>query len=230
MLHALSLQKLGDPKCTGSKLRKGEQTRQAILEAGLAMAAREGLEGITIGSLAETIGMSKSGVFSHFGSREDLQIAILKLYEQRFIQELLLANLKEPRGLPRLRAVIHAWLRRSAQEATEGCIWISGATEFDARPGPVRDCLVGMVRSWQKELSRTISLAIEEGHLRPDTDPEQMVFEIYGAVLVLHHDGLLLKSSNAIDRARASIDRLLASYQTPEGKSSRTKLQVARSA
>lgn len=196
-------------------MRKGEQTRNVILQAGLNMAAREGLEGITIGTLAETIGMSKSGVFSHFGSREDLQIAILKEYEQRFIQETLIAHLRHPRGLPRLKAIVQSWVKQSAQEASEGCIWISGATEFDARPGPVRDTLVGMVRSWQAELSRAIVIAVQEGHLKANTDVEQLVFEIYGAVLVLHHDARLLQSLNAVDRALGSLDRLLLSYQSP---------------
>lgn len=193
-------------------MRKGDITRNAILETGLSIAARDGLEGITIGGLAESIGMSKSGVFSHFGSREELQIALLKAYEKRFFEQILVANLKVARGLPRLKAVIAEWIKQSAEEATEGCIWISGATEYDARPGPVRETLVAMVRSWQAELSRAIQLAIQEGHLRATTDAEQLVFEIYGVVLVLHHDGRLLQTVNSVQRAQASIERLLASY------------------
>jgi AcrR family transcriptional regulator len=157
--------------------------------------------------------MSKSGVFSHFGSREDLQIALLKAYEQRFIDHSLIANLKQPRGLPRLQAIVDAWLELSAREATDGCIWISGATEYDARPGAVRETLVGMVHSWQREMSRAITQAIEMGHLRADTDAEQLVFEIYGVILVLHHDGRLLQSANVVGRAERSIRRLLDSYQ-----------------
>jgi AcrR family transcriptional regulator len=194
-------------------MRKGDITRNAILETGLSIAARDGLEGITIGGLAESIGMSKSGVFSHFGSREELQIALLKAYEKRFFEQILVANLKVARGLPRLKSVIAEWINQSAEEATEGCIWISGATEYDARPGPVRETLVAMVRSWQAELSRAIQLAIQEGHLRANTDPEQLVFEIYGVVLVLHHDGRLLQTVNSVQRAQASIERLLASYE-----------------
>ncbi len=196
-------------------MRKGDVTKNAIIDAGLAIAARDGLEGITIGSLAESIGMSKSGVFSHFGSREDLQIALLKAYEQRFIDHALIASLKQPRGLPRLQAIVDAWLELSAREATAGCIWISGATEYDARPGAVRETLVGMVYSWQREMSRAINQAIEMGHLDASTDAEQLVFEIYGVILVLHHDGRLLQSPNVVGRAERSIRRLLASYQTP---------------
>jgi AcrR family transcriptional regulator len=198
-------------------MRKGDATKNAIIDAGLAIAARDGLEGITIGSLAESIGMSKSGVFSHFGSREDLQIALLKAYEQRFIEHSLIANLKHARGLPRLQAIVDAWLELSAREATDGCIWISGATEYDARPGAVRETLVGMVHSWQREMSRAITQAVEMGHLRADTDAEQLVFEIYGVILVLHHDGRLLQSANVVGRAERSIRRLLESYQPLPG-------------
>ena len=109
--------------------RKGEQTRAAIVEAALELAARNGLEGLTIGALAERMQMSKSGVFAHFGSREDLQIAVLKAYERRFVDEVLVPGLKEKRGLPRLRAIFDRWLDRTAIEAARGCIWISGAAE-----------------------------------------------------------------------------------------------------
>src|SRR5690606_26577638 len=126
--------------------RKGQQTRAAIVAAALEHAARNGLEGITIGALAERMQMSKSGVFAHFGSREDLQIAVLEEYERRFVQEVLVPGLKAPRGLPRLRAILARWLDRTAIEAASGCIWISGATEYDDRPGAVREELVGTVR------------------------------------------------------------------------------------
>ena len=134
-------------------MRKGEQTRAAIVSAALDLAARTGLEGLTIGALAERMRMSKSGVFAHFGSREDLQIAVLKEYENRFVDDVLAPCLKEQRGLPRLRAIFARWLDRTAIEAANGCIWISGASEYDDRPGAVRGELVAMVRSWQRELS-----------------------------------------------------------------------------
>ena len=128
-------------------MRKGEQTRAAIVDAALEMSARDGLEGLTIGALAERMRMSKSGVFAHFGSREDLQIAVLKAYERRFVDDILVPALKEKRGLPRLRAVFSRWLDRTAIEAASGCIWISGAVEYDDRPGSVREELVAMVSS-----------------------------------------------------------------------------------
>ncbi len=193
-------------------MKKGQLTRVAIIDSALDIAAREGLEGITIGSLADKLGMSKSGVFAHFGSREDLQIAVLKAYERRFIDLVLIPCLNQKRGLPRLQAIIDAWLERSKYEAENGCVWISSASEYDDRPGAVRDELVGMVHSWQRELTRTIKQCIESGDLHHDLDAEQLVFEIYGLILVVHHDARLLKSANAVVRARQSLQRLIASY------------------
>ena len=196
-------------------MRKGEQTRAAIVDSALDIASRAGLEGLTIGSLAERMQMSKSGVFAHFGSREDLQIAVLKAYEQRFVEDVLVPALPVRRGLPRLSAIFGRWLDRTAVEATQGCIYIAGATEYDDRPGTVRDELVKMVRSWQGELLRAIRQAIEMGDLLPDTDPEDLVFQMYGVILVLHHDGRLMRNPDAVGRARRSFDRLLRSYLNP---------------
>jgi len=203
--------------------RKGEQTRAAIVGAALELAARDGLEGLTIGALAERMRMSKSGVFAHFGSREDLQIAVLKAYERRFVDEVLLPGLKERRGLPRLRAIFERWVERTAIEAARGCIWISGATEYDDRPGAVREELVAMVRSWQRELSRAIQQAVETGDLPAGLDVQELLFQLYGVILVLHHDGRLLGSPDAVARARRSFDRLVDSYRhtalaSPAGK------------
>jgi len=194
-------------------LRKGEQTRAAIVDAALELAARDGLEGLTIGSLAERMKMSKSGVFAHFGSREDLQIAVLKAYERRFVDDVLVPALKEKRGLPRLREIFDRWLERTAIEAARGCIWISGAAEYDDRPGSVREELVAMVRSWQRELSRAIQQAVESRDLPADLDVQELVFQMYGVILVLHHDGRLLNSPDAVDRARRSFDRVIDSYR-----------------
>lgn len=196
-------------------MRKGEQTRSAILDAACELAARDGLEGLTIGALAERMGMSKSGVFAHFGSREDLQIAVLKAYERRFVEDVLKPGLEAPRGLARLRAILGLWLERTAVEAASACIWISGATEYDDRPGSVRDELVGMVRSWQRELVRAIRQAIETGELRADTDPGELVFDLYGVILVLHHDARLMDSSDAPARARRAFDRLIDANRAP---------------
>ena len=194
---------------------KGRQTRVAILDAALRLATRSGLEGLSIGTLAELTGMSKSGVFAHFGSREGLQIAVLNEYHGRFEDEVFAPAMREHRGLPRLRALIALWLQRVSAEIDSGCIYISGAVEFDDRPGPVRDALVAMVRTWRQALDRAIRAAIASGDLRADTDPQQVLFEIHGLVLALHHDARFLQSSGARGRAQRAFDRLIESRRAP---------------
>jgi len=194
-------------------LPKGLQTRAAILDAALGLASHMGLEGLSIGAVAEVAQMSKSGVFAHFGSREELQISVIREYHLRFEEEVFFPAIREPRGLPRLQALFDRWVRRVSVELDSGCIYISGAVEFDDRPGPVRDALVEMVRSWQSALERAIRIAIEEGHLRADTDAEQMLFEIHGLILALHHDARFLRNPGVLDRARKGFDRLVAHYR-----------------
>ena len=191
-------------------LQKGQQTRAAILEAALGLSSQMGLEGLSIGALAEVTQMSKSGVFAHFGSREELQIAVIREYHARFEEEVFFPAVSQLRGLPRLRALFERWLRRVSVEVDSGCIYISGAVEFDDRPGPVRDALVSMVRAWQSALQRAIGLSIEAGHLRPDTDSLQMLFEVHGLILALHHDARFLRLPGAVDRARRGFERIVA--------------------
>ena len=126
-------------------LMKGQQTRAAILDAALGLAAHMGLEGLSIGTLAEVTHMSKSGVFAHFGSREELQISVIREYHAKFEEEVFFPAMRETRGLPRLEALFERWMRRVSTELDSGCIYISGAVEFDDRPGPVRDALVQRV-------------------------------------------------------------------------------------
>ncbi|MBB1161934.1 TetR/AcrR family transcriptional regulator [Aquariibacter albus] len=191
---------------------KGQQTRLVILEAALGLASQIGLEGLSIGALAEVTQMSKSGVFAHFGSREELQISVIREYHRRFAEEIFQPALREPRGLPRLRALFDRWVQRVAVEVDSGCIYISAAVEFDDRPGPVREALVGMVRTWHEALIRAARLAIAEGHLRADTEPEQLLFELHGLILALHHDARLLHSPGSVERARRGFARLIASH------------------
>ena len=190
-------------------LMKGQQTRAAILEAALGLASQMGLEGLSIGALAEVTKMSKSGVFAHFGSREELQICVVREYHAKFEEEVFYPALREARGLPRLRALFDGWVRRVSVEIDSGCIYISGAVEFDDRPGPVRDALVAMVRTWHVALERAIRVAIEERQLRADTDAEQVLFEVHGLILALHHDARFLRSAGAEGRARAGFERVL---------------------
>lgn len=200
-------------KSTQKLLRKGELTRAAILDTALDLASRNGLEGLTIGLLAERMHMSKSGVFAHFGSREDLQIAVLKLYHQQFEREVFAPSMHEARGLPRLQGLFARWIKRVTVEIASGCIYISGAVEYDDRPGPIRDALVGMVLTWQNVLLRCVRQATDIGNLRADTDPQQLVFDMYGLVLALHHDARFIKRAGSVERAAAGFERLLGSYR-----------------
>ena len=193
-------------------LMKGQQTRATILEAALGLASHMGLEGLSIGALAEVTKMSKSGVFAHFGSREELQICVVREYHAKFEEEVFFPAMREPRGLPRLRALFDRWVRRVSVEIDSGCIYISGAVEFDDRPGPVRDALVAMVQTWQHALERAIHIAVAEGHLRADTEPAQMLFEVHGLILALHHDARFLRNPGAVERARAAFQRVLDHY------------------
>ncbi|WP_436024396.1 TetR/AcrR family transcriptional regulator [Rhizobacter sp. LjRoot28] len=197
--------------------QKGQQTRAVILDAALSLAAHMGLEGLSIGALADVTGMSKSGVFAHFGSREELQISVIREYHTKFEEEVFHPAMPVQRGLPRLRALFERWVKRVSVELDSGCIYISGAVEFDDRPGPVRDALVEMVASWQAALGKAIGLAISEGHLRADTDGQQMIFEVHGLILALHHDARFLRIPGALDRARRSFERVVSYYATPEG-------------
>lgn len=196
-------------------LMKGQQTRATILEAALGLAANMGLQGLSIGALAEVTRMSKSGVFAHFGSREELQISVVREYHAKFEEEVFFPAMREARGLPRLKALFERWVRRVSMEIDSGCLYISGAVEFDDRPGPVRDALVTMVQAWQSALERAVRTAVDEGHLRADADPHQLVFELHGLILALHHDARFLRSPGAMEHLRDGFERLIAHYAAP---------------
>ena len=194
---------------------KGAATRDAIIETAYQRVRRDGFEGLSIGTIADSVGMSKSGVFAHFGSREELQISVVREYHAKFDEEVFRPALKLPRGLPRLREMFDRWVKRVAVEIDSGCIYISGAVEFDDRPGPVRDALVTMVQTWQRALERAIRIAIDEGHLRADTDAQQVLFEVHGLILALHHDARFLRHPGAVERARTGFERVLLHYTSP---------------
>ena len=189
--------------------RKGEKTRAMIVQAALEIASRDGLEGLTIGALADQMQMSKSGVFAHFGSREDLQLAVLKEYAHRFVEEVLQPAVRKPRGLPRLEAILDRWVAFLAHEMTRGCIMIAGAVEYDDVPGPQRDEMVAIITGWKRELVKAIRQAVAEGHLHASVDAPQLVFEIYGLMLAMHQDARLLRSADSAKRARAGLRRLI---------------------
>jgi AcrR family transcriptional regulator len=182
-----------------------------------------GLEGLSIGALAEVTQMSKSGVFAHFGSREELQISVIREYHAKFEEEVFFPALRESRGLPRLRSLFERWVKRVSVEIDSGCIYISGAVEFDDRPGPVRDALAAMVRAWHSALERAIRLAVDEGHLVPDTDATQLLFELHGLILALHHDARFLRLPGALQRAQRAFEHVLAHYTMPTAVPARAR-------
>jgi AcrR family transcriptional regulator len=202
-------------KPAGRALQKGQQTKHAIIEAALGLATQIGLEGLSIGALAEVMGMSKSGVFAHFGSREELQISVVREYHDRFEQEVFYPAMQQPRGLPRLRTLFANWMRRTSAEIDSGCLYISGAVEFDDRPGPVRDALAASVMTWHSALQRAVTLAQQRGHLRPDADETQVAFEIHGLILAWHYEARFLKNPGSIRHANQGFENILARYSVP---------------
>lgn len=197
-------------------MSKGEQTRSAILEAALDQASEAGFESLTIGSLAERTGLSKSGLFAHFGSREDLQVAAIERAAQRFAETVFLPALKAPRGLPRVRALFERWLDWTRRTGlSHGCPMQAAAIEFDDRPGPLRDAVAGHFERLERDLARAVRLAIEQGHLRPDLDIEQFVFDMLGVIFAYYHSARLLRHDDAAMRARTAFERLVdAASQT----------------
>ena len=197
---------------TGRAMQKGQQTKAAIVEAALGLATHIGLEGLSIGALADVTGMSKSGVFAHFGSREELQISVVREYHARFEQEVFYPAMSVPRGVARLRAMFDNWMKRTSIEIDSGCIYISGAVEFDDRTGPVRDALASSVLTWHAAMRRAIEQCKEQSELRADTDEEQMLFEIHGLILALHYEARFLQTPGSMGRAVQGFHNILARY------------------
>ena len=200
---------------SGRAMLKGQQTKQAIVQAAVSMGTQVGLEGLSIGHLAERMHMSKSGVFAHFGSREELQISVIREYFASFEQEVFYPAMQAPKGLPRVRALFDNWMKRVAVELQSGCIFISGAVEFDDRPGPVRDALVHSVQTWLQALYRAVVQAKQCGHLTPDADEQQVAFEIHALILALHYEARFLKNPGSLARANRGFDDILARYGAP---------------
>lgn len=190
-------------------LHKGQQTKAAIVDAALGLAAQIGLEGLSIGAVAELMQMSKSGVFAHFGSREELQISVIREYHARFEAEVFAQAMRAPRGLPRLRELFDRWMQRTSDEIVSGCIYISGAVEFDDRPGPVREALVESVQIWLSAMRRSITACKAEGHLPREADEAQMLSEIHGLILALHYEARFLQMPGAEQRAHRGFANIL---------------------
>lgn len=198
----------------GNTIGKGSITRELILSRAYELARQEGLEGLSIGTVAQSAGMSKSGMFAHFGSREQLQLALLDSVGARFLEFVKTPALHEPRGLPRLRKIIERWCEWSRVHQS-GCVLLSAAAEYDGRSdGAIREHVLRQQAGWRDELRRAIQLAIDVGHLRRETETTQLAFEIYSLMLGLHHDAGLFGYEEARRRTELALDRLFASYLT----------------
>jgi len=194
---------------------KSEATFAAIIDAAMAMAAADGIGKLSLGELAKRTGISKSGVFSRVGSLEALQEAVLDEYDRRFAAEIFLPSLQLPKGLPRLLAQVNAWSRRVAEEGLHNsCLYSAGAFEFDDQQGPLRDRLHRGVEAWRASLRKTILQAMELGHLRPDTDAGQLVYEIYSLVVGLIHDTRFLHDEQARRHMQRAFSRLISTYKS----------------
>ncbi len=197
-----------------AKTQKSEMTRAAIVGAALDFASADGLEAITLQAVADRLGLSKSGVFSRIGSREALQKAVIEEFGRRFIADVFVPAMQLPKGLPRLDAIMQRWIIRMRDvEVKSGCIYTAGAFELDDRDGELREVLLQEVTRWRAALRRTVQQAIDAGHLKADTDPEQLVSEVSALAMGLLHDARFLRDPRAAERAQATWQRLKISYQ-----------------
>lgn len=192
------------------KQTKGEETRSQILAAAVEQASASGFESLTIGTLAEKTGMSKSGLFAHFGSKLDLQIAALDESARQFAEAVFLPALRSPRGVKRLRALFENWITWPQRaKLPGGCPIDAAGREYDHQPGPMRDAVMDRQRLLDRELSKAVQLAIDTGELSATTDPGQVAFEFLAIVLVFYRGESLLGTQEARRRARVALDRLL---------------------
>ena len=200
-------------------MSKGEDTKSEILEEAYRLASIHGLSGLTIGELAKKVGMSKSGLFAHFNSKENLQLDVLSWTIEMFVANVLRPAIEAPRGVPRLSKFINSWRKWHKSLATPGgCVFISASTEFDDQPGAVRDLLKRSQNDLYQSLARIVKGAVEEGHFSPGTDPEQFAYELYSYFLAFHHFNRLLNDKNAEEKLEVAVEQLITNHLTNEGK------------
>lgn len=207
-----------------SETTKGEETHARIVQHAMTLASTKGLEALTIGELARDIGLSKSGLFAHFNSKEQLQLDILDAAAEHFRLSVFFPAMKQPRGLPRLSAIFDNWLGWvQSKELPGGCIFLAGAAEWDDREGPVREKLAGWFRALNFGLARAVQLCVKEKHLKADTNAEQFASECHGIVMKYHLEARLLKTPGAEKNARAAFQRLLDSAQDTQTRRRKTR-------
>jgi AcrR family transcriptional regulator len=195
---------------------KGAQTRNLILDQAVSLASELGFEGLTIGTLASRLELSKSGLFAHFGSKESLQLLTLKRAQALFQDQVFPAATTQAPGLPRLRALFSNWLasiEQSGDPPGGAGLILSASAEYDDRPGAVRDALIAGQRELRGAIAKAIRLAVDEGHLAAQTDPWQLSFELFGIALAAHHDRRLLQDTRAVARAHDAFERLIQAHR-----------------
>lgn len=194
---------------------KGQRTRASILQRAVDLASLEGLEGLTIGRLAEELRMSKSGLFAHFGSKEELQLAAIDTAGQRFIDAVVRPALNAERGYPRLVAICHSWLDYVRRRVFPGgCFFAAASFEFDGRPGPVRDAVAKQMDDWFAMLEKAIRMAKDEGHLDAEVEPAQLAFELNALLFGANFAYNLRHDEDAFARATRAIERRLESVRS----------------
>jgi len=191
---------------------KGEETRQAILARAFEVAKMVGLAGLSIGRLAEETGLSKSGLFAHFGSKEALDVAVVEEAVRQFVAFVMAPALRQPRGEPRLRALFDRWVAWGDQPG--GCFFVGAIAELDERTGPARDALVQTCKDWLDTLTTAARITVTEGQFRADVEPEQFAFELYSVMLGFHTYQKFLRDPKSLERARAALERLIVSART----------------
>ena len=188
----------------------GERTHAAILETATRVASVEGIHGLTIGRLAEALGVSKSGLYAHFGSKEQLQLATIDAAGTIFEEEVMRPALEAPEGLPRLEALCEAYLSYIERQVFPGgCFFASLLAEMDARSGPIHDLVVSMEREWQEGLAELIRVAQEHGQLANDVVVEQLVFELEACLELANYHFVLFRDPQVLDRGRRGIATIL---------------------
>lgn len=199
------------------KIAKGDRTRRAILEEALQLASVVGLDGLTIGTLADRLGLSKSGLFAHFGSKEALQQAIIETGVDRFTATVVRPALARPSPVERVRALFEGWMRWSEEETAGGCLFVTAAVEFDDRPGPVRDQLADLHRQWLGVIEDVARGAKAAGDFRSDLDEAQFSHDFHAILLGFNQARRLVRDPDAGTKAGRAFARLLrdASIASP---------------
>jgi AcrR family transcriptional regulator len=196
---------------------KGVRTREAILARAVDIASAQGLEGLTVGSLAEQLGMSKSGLFAHFGSKEELQLATVEMARQVFIDKVTRPAIAAPKGIPRLWSLIDHWLVLVEKRVFEGgCFFTAASFEFDGRLGVVRDRIAEIMHEWIGAITRAVQGAQDAGHLDPKLDARRLAFEFHAIAIGAHWAHQLLEDRQAYSRARMMALEKLRSIATPQ--------------